>query len=523
MPEITKLPQNKATYRFVVRPAPLWIRPEGQPVAHRPYLLALINMDSSLIVQMQAVDNRPDWEDILDWLSKSMHHPHPKGNRPGRPRRLSVADADTFQGLRFALRSWDIEVVHEPDDSDIHQFFEALAQDHSPECLIAKIGPERALRLMLGLQDLLESKPWKQARASSMLLLQHATRKTPYGVFIMGAGGQEFGILLFANPQDGEKATRGRHVEPLLGLAWAEAPELHYRDLDLLGLHRPGLDYFQHPQVWFGRQSDPLALEAGEWLVENLTPYLKGKAEVLAKNSWQLSSLQPSGPPPSEDEESWEDFEVFAARWTHKGKLSPRKLEVLSYLHQALLRFKYEHHLARRTLAEYRKGCEDIAHWLLTRTKSPFKPHQFSQPPKFKEEFLRQPEATPNRWKRLVTTWKRLGQDFEDELLELLEDEVEDTLGLCQLAEAHLRCRLKLKGAKNGLSEARRLTRHRLPDSPRELLAVGALLRPMIPQIALHLSAVLNELSHKEQDIHLASSALEDTLTDLQQMVGDKL
>lgn len=512
MPGIADLPQVPAVYRFFCRKSPFWITPKkGKP--YRAYLLCLKEMDGQVLA-LEAIETLPNWDEMTHWLEKVIKKRHKHLPNPRRPQAISVPDLSTYQGLRFTLRPWGIELLHEPDDQDIDELYDALNEGATPLSAVQILGQDVAARLYQKTENMLKSKPWAHPKSEALMILIQSQPKHAYGVILMGQGGEEFGILLMDSVQDAERIAMGVSVEPLIGLTWSPASAFHHRDLALLDEIFPQLEFDRCPHIWLGEDASESHWQAADWLLDHLDPFLNNQGKPLTQGGFHLEALTP-------EESPWEDFDVFCEPWKKKGKLSNRAFELLDYLHNFLLDLKYEDGLTEATIASHIKGCSDIANWFLkVKTTRAFDPEVFMEPPIFRDQFLQEEGASNKRWEQILRTWKRLKKSHELALQQASEDPT-DSLGLESLAVAHLARLAKKAGWQSLLKEARRDFAGTLRQMDKTNPGLTDSLLQSLPQVVFRLGQALAEVCQSPQEFKLAKQAIESTLSEVEQAISD--
>lgn len=511
MPGIADLPQIPAVYRFFCRKSPFWVTPKNEK-PYRAYLLCLKEVDGQVLA-LEAIETLPSWDEMTHWLEKVIKKRHKHLPNPKRPQAISVPDLSTYQGLRFTLRPWGVELLHEPDDQDIDELYDALNEGQTPLSAVQILGQDVAAQLYQKTESMLNSKPWSHPNSDALMILIQSQPKHAYGVILMGQGGEEFGILLMDSVQDAERIALGVSVEPLIGLTWSPASAFHHRDLGLLDEIFPQLEFERCPHIWLGEDAAESHWRAAEWLLDHLDTFLNNEGKPLTQGGFHLEALTP-------EESPWEDFDVFCEPWKKKGKLSNRAFELLDYLHNFLLDLKYEDGLTEATINNYIKGCSDIANWLLKgKTNRAFDPQIFLVEPTFREQFLQEKGASNKRWQQLLRTWKRLKKSYET-MLQQLSDDPTDSLGLEALAGAHLMRLAKktgwqtlLKEAREEFAESLRQARKMSPDLPKGLMQ-------SLPQVVQRLSQALAEVCQSPKEFKLAKEAIESTLSEVEQAIS---
>lgn len=390
---------SRDVYRFAVETMPFIVDefPDTQPV-----LLLLLNESLGVVAGLELMQAAPSLDQSKEWILSQLRSPQLPGLEPTTPGLLLVEDPALYQALRFSLRSCGIKVQHD-DNRDLlepvlDELYQGLGRDHQKASLVQLLGQDEAVLWLRAALAFCKQRPWEKLQ--SVLELHAPGRAQPYGVLVMGAQGNEFGMILFptlaaAGNNDGDK------LDFLVGFSQSDESLLHPQDLALINgfnWRRPGRGW---PHFIFAEEAVDEDETAFRWLLAEVPRLARRPEEVIQKNGYRLLD------PQAQHRESWELFDNFAEPYKKRGRLSAGRKNLLLALHGYLLAQKAA---GARTDTRLR-DCQALATLFLQQPlpKDWRERLRHGQPPD-RELFAAMISPAAARWKSLQATWNELGQ-----------------------------------------------------------------------------------------------------------------
>lgn len=245
---------------------------ESRETPRRPRLLALADEESGQIVAFDQQMERQDPPQILAWLR----------SQPVQPQVLWLDDSAL---CAYLAEHW-LEGRCELRETlpAVNQALKGLAlrMESAGPSVTDTLSEAEALAFFEEARRFYEKEPWKGISAEEVLIFQWGGQE-PWGVVVMGSGGQEFGLALFDHPDHAVGMISGENVLPLVGFSLSEEWLVSARDLQFLehhGLRFPG--------------------DAYPWLVHQPPESLPLTRELCQRVQWLLTwvpELATSGEP----------------------------------------------------------------------------------------------------------------------------------------------------------------------------------------------------------------------------------
>jgi len=379
-------------YRFSMETVPFGIEefPDSQPV-----LLLLLNETHGLVIGMELMAEAPDVARAGEWILRQLEGSADFDRESGTPALLQVEDAELYQALRFRLRRAGLKVQHSQDrqlvESILNELYQGLGSSHQPASLIQVLGEEEALDWARAALYFCRKQPWKVFQR--VLECQVPGRAEPYGVYVLGSGGSEFGLLLLENPSQPLIPAPGEHLAFLLGFSLSPEAMIHPQDLALFQAYRLKKARRGWPHFIFSEPCSDEDEAVFRWLLTAVPQLAQTPLDPYCDES-RFFVLRDPG---ARQRDDWESFEAYSKSF-QSGRLTNARRELLEVLHEFLLHSKYEEGLE---MAELLADCRILARLLWNE-----KPANWRK--RLSEGAF--PAAGGSESKSLADTWDMLGR-----------------------------------------------------------------------------------------------------------------
>jgi len=201
-----RLRQTEEIWEFASPLARVWITPK-RDAAYRPYLFLVVSTEGRVVFSKNQ-RQRPDADQMLEVLLRTMIRPGLMAGRPRRPKTVHLDDADVVSALTPTLAQLDIRCEHRaslPTLERTRQFLERGFTEIEPIpglLTVSGVTPPLVQHLYELAAEYYEMAPWHWLGDHDPMVIAYPPKSDPrYGI-VMGSGGEVFGLSVYDHVED---------------------------------------------------------------------------------------------------------------------------------------------------------------------------------------------------------------------------------------------------------------------------------------------------------------------------------
>ena len=242
------LAQTKATWHATVRSAPAWITPRNKP-PYRPFLVLVLEADTSRIRQSNMQDDRPGSDVVLKTLGAAMTHPIIGSGKRLRPARILIDDPALVQAVAPHLAQIGVRCEAQAGsaliNAAVRDMDRSMNRRPAQPGLLSVKGATQPLvaELFEAAAEYYAQAPWRWLDNLAPLEIHYPPDGPARYVVLLGNGGEEFGLGLYTSLDDLCFQYTMSDYEQIfkkisaLSLTYDEPMALSFEDLDAIETH----------------------------------------------------------------------------------------------------------------------------------------------------------------------------------------------------------------------------------------------------------------------------------------------
>lgn len=221
--KVRRLPQTDEVWEGTARLARAWITPRDQ-APYRPHLVMLMSASQNLILRMQAVEQAPTPEQVLDELLQGMQRPGRGAGHARRPAIIYLDDQALVEALAPRLGRLEVRCEYRrrlpATERALHEMERLVTRREPVPGLLKNPGvtPHLVGGLFQAAAFYYEQAPWRWLSDSHPLEVRYPPDGRPRYAVVMGYTGEAYGLAVYDSPHDLELLYSGIAWEQVVGL-----------------------------------------------------------------------------------------------------------------------------------------------------------------------------------------------------------------------------------------------------------------------------------------------------------------